>query len=170
MLNNLFGDKKKDPKELIQKILSEILEKGGFSLSYHVEKVEEEEGGFKVDIFGEDEGLLKTKRGRLLMALQTYLLRYLYQQLPEERIRIHIDSNGFWEENEKRLLDLTDDLVSKALDTNRPVTFKKDLSPNQRRLVHERVSGNTGVTSVSIGDGVYKTMKLIPDTFRSDKG
>ncbi len=169
MLNNLFGDKKKGPKELIQISLSKILEKGGFSLSFQVKEMEEEENSFKVDIFGEDEGLLKNKRGRLLLAFQTYLLRYLYNQFPEDRVRVYVDSNGFWEENEKNLLDLTDRLVDKALDTNRPVTFGKDLSPNQRRLVHERVSGNTGVRSVSIGNGTYKTMKLIPDTFRSDE-
>ena len=169
MLNNLFGDKKKDSKNLIQKILNNILEKGGFSLSFQIEEEEEEENSFKVDIFGEDEGLLKAKKGCLLLAFQTYLLRYMYNQFPDDKIRILVNSNGFWEENEKKLLDLTDDLVAKALDTNRPLTFKNNLSPSQRRLVHERVSGNTGVRSVSIGDGFYKTMKLIPDTFRSDE-
>jgi len=166
MLNHLFGEKKKSPKDSLKEMLSYILERGHFSLSFELE--EDKDNSFKIDIFGEDEGLLKTKRGRLLLALQTYLLRYLYNQFPDEKFYIVVDSNGFWEETENQLLDLTDRLISKALDTNKPVIFKQDLNPRQRKLIHERVSGNTGVRSLSIGDGVYKNMKLIPDTFRSE--
>ena len=166
MFDNLFGDKKRDLKKEIQEIVSEILERGSFSLSFQLE--EEEENRFKIDIFGEDEGLLKTKKGRLLLAFQTYLLRYAYNQFPETKISIVVDSNGFWEESERRLMDLTEELMSRALDSNKPVKFKKELSPSQRRLIHEKVSGNTGVRSVSIGEGTYKIIKLIPDTFRSN--
>ena len=80
-----------------------------------------------------------------------------------------MDSNGFWKEQEDRLMSLTDHLIQKALDSNKPVVFKQSLSPAQRRLVHERVSGNTGVRSQSFGNGIYKNLKLIPDTFRSNE-
>ena len=164
---NLFGGKKKQVQTVIQEFLSEFLEGGSFSLSFQIEK--EKENFFKLDIFGEDEGLLKTKKGKLLLALQTYLLQVLYKEFPEEKIRILVDSNGFWKEREDKLLSLTDHLIQKALDSNKPVVFKQSLSPAQRRLVHERVSGNTGVRSQSFGSGVYKSLKLIPDTFKNDE-
>jgi len=165
----LFSGKRKQVQDLIRQVLSEILEGGGFLLSFQVEKDEEREDRFKVDIFGEDEGLLKTKGGKLLLAFQTYLLQVLYKEFPEEKFYVFLDSNDFWKEQEDKLISLTDHLIKKALDSNKPVLFKQMLSPAQRRLIHERVSGNTGVRSHSFGTGTYKNMKLIPDTFRSSE-
>ena len=163
---NLFGGKKSSGQELITQTLSELLEGGGFLLSFQVEQKDQ---ALNIDIFGEDEGLLKTKKGKLLLAIQTYLSQVAYKNFPDEKIKVSIDSNGFWKEQEEKLLSLTDRLIEKALSSNKPVAFKQVLSPFQRRLIHEKVSGNTGVRSQSYGSGVYKNLKLIPDTFRSDK-
>ena len=163
---NLFGGKKSSCKELVTESLSDLLEGGQLLLSF---QVEQKEKTLIVDIFGEDEGLLKTKRGKLLLALQTYLSQLVHKNFPEERIRVSLDSNGFWKEQEEKLLALTDRLIEKALSNNKPVAFKQTLSPYQRRLIHEKVSGNTGVRSQSFGSGLYKSLKLIPDTFNSEK-
>lgn len=165
---NLFGGKKKSAQTAITDLLSEILDGGGLLLSFQLER--EKGGAFKLDIFGEDEGLLKTRKGKLLQAIQTYLSQALYREFPEEKIKLSVDSSGFWQEQEDKLLALADHLIQKALNSNRPVVFKQALSPGQRRLIHEKVSGNTGVTSRSFGSGFYKSLKLIPDTFRSDEG
>lgn len=163
----LFSGKKKTVQSLISELLSELLEKGELSLSFQVEKTGED--AFKLDIFGEDEGLLKTKKGKLLLAFQTYILQALYKEFPDKKLRLLVDSNGFWKEQDDRLLSLTDRLIERALETNRPVFFKRTLSPYQRRLIHEKVSGNTGVRSQSFGSGPFKNLKLIPDSFKSDE-
>ena len=163
---NLFKGKKNSYKELVTETLSDLLEGGRLLLSFQVEQKEET---LMVDVFGEDEGLLKTKRGKLLLAFQTYLSLVLHKNFPEDKIKISLDSNGFWKEQEEKLLALTDRLIEKALSSNKPVVFKQALSPYQRRLVHEKVSGNTGVRSQSFGSGIYKNLKLLPDTFRSGK-
>ena len=163
---NLFGGKKKSIQNRITEILSELLEMGGFLLSFQVEK--DKDNFFKLDIFGEDEGLLKTRKGKLLLAFQTYLLQVLFKEFPKQKMKVVVDSNGFWKEQDDRLMSLADHLIQKALDSNRPVVFKQALSPYQRRLIHEKVSGNTGVRSQSFGTGFYKNLKLIPDTFRND--
>ena len=163
---NLFLGKKSSCQELITGTLSELLEGGQLLLSF---QAEQKEGVLMVDIFGEDEGLLKTKKGKLLLALQTYLSQVAYKNFPDEKMKVSLDSNGFWKEQEEKLLSLADRLISKALTSHKPVFFKQALSPYQRRLIHEKVSGNTGVRSQSFGSGVYKNLKLIPDTFNSDK-
>ena len=163
----LFSGKKKSIQAVITELLSELLEGGSFLLSFQLEQ--DKEKAFRLDIFGEDEGLLKTKKGKLLVAIQTYILQVLYKEFPEEKIKLFVDSNGFWKEQEDKLMSLADHLIQKALDSNRPVLFKQPLSPYQRRLIHEKVSGNTGVRSQSLGSGFYKSLKLIPDTFRSDE-
>lgn len=163
---NLFSGKKKTVQDVLTMLLSELLEGGGFLLSFQLEK--DKDDFFRLDIFGEDEGLLKTKKGKLLLAFQTYLLQVLYKEFPDEKIKVSVDSNDFWREQEDKLMSLADHLIEKALDSNRPVVFKQPLSPYQRRLIHEKVSGNTGLRSQSLGTGFYKTLKLIPDTFKSN--
>ena len=100
------------------------------------------------------------------MALQIYLSQVLYKNFPEDQLKIQLDSNGFWKEQEEKLLSLTDHLIKKALEKNCPILFKQSLSPYQRRLIHEKVSGNTGVRSQSYGSGLYKNLKIIPDGFK----
>ena len=126
MFKNLFKGKAKDPKTLVEQILQDLLEKGGFSLS--VELKQEKEGEIFVEIFGEDEGLLKMKEGRFLLALQTYLNRVIQHHFFGQNIFIHVDSGNFFEEREQMLLDLAERLKRKALSTGRPVYLKKTLS------------------------------------------
>ena len=164
----LFSGKKKSVSSVITELLSELLDGGGLQISFQLEK-EDKDHSFVLDIFGGDEGLLKTRKGKLILAIQTYLLEVLYKEFPGEKVRVFVDSNGFWKEQESRLLSLTERLIQKALESNRPVLFKQSLSPYQRRLVHEKVSGNTGLSSQSIGSGFYKSLKLVPDTYKSDK-
>ena len=157
---NLFGAKKQSAKKEVSEILNEILEKGKFSLSF---QISEKEGDVFVDIFGEDEGLLKTREGKLLQALQTYCLCVLRKKFSEFNQRVIVDSNGFWEEKQKRLLSLVEDLVEKAVKTNRPVVLKKALAPNERRLIHEKFSQDQRVKSLSFGEGFYKNIKFVPN-------
>ena len=161
----IFGNKKKTPRTTLEQTLSVILDQGQFLLSFNIK----EEEGFQIDIFGEDEGLLKAREGRLLSAFQIYLLRVLQKEFPGESHRILVDSNGFWEEKQEKLLDLTDRLIKKTQETGRPVFFKKALSPFQRALVHKRVEGNEGVFSQSQGEGEYKIVKLTPGSFKNGR-
>ena len=160
----LFGGKKQSLKKEIESILNEVLEKGKFSLSFQIS--EKKENTFQVDIFGEDEGLLKTKEGRLLQAFQTYFLCVLKKQFPESKSTVIVDSNGFWEERLNRLFSLVEELIEKAVKMNRPMVLKKALPPNERRLVHERVSEDKRIKSLSFGEGFYKNIKFIPNNQR----
>ena len=165
---NLFGGKKDRAQTLLSDLLSLILDEGGFRLSFQLEK--EEENCFKVDIFGEDEGLLKVRRGRLLQAIKSYLLQVLYKEFPQQKLRLFVDSNGFWKEQEEKLIALTDQLAKKAMDSKKPVVFRQALSAEQRRLVHQRVAEKRGLKSLSFGEGDRRSLKLIPaESFKTDR-
>ena len=160
---NLFGGKKTEsPKKEMEEILNQILEKGGLFLSFQVSEGEGEH--LKADIFGEDEGLLKTRGGLPLQALQTYFLCALKKKFPDSKPLITVDSNGFWEEKQSRLFSLVDELAEKALAEQSPTVLKKPLSPNERRLIHERISKNKKLTTVSFGEGFYKSIKFVPES------
>ena len=160
MFASLFKGKKEGPKELMGEIIEEIVAGAGWSLSFQIREGKEKDC-FSIDIFGEDEGLLKAKRGRLLLALQTYLFRALQKKFPDRKIHLLVDSGGFWEESQKSLLSLADRLIEKALG-GRAVVLSQPLSPRQRRLVHERVAESGGLRSFSLGEGFYKTMRIAP--------
>ena len=160
MFKKLFGGKEKTPASLVEQVLQDLLEKGGFLLSVEVREISGEE--VFVDIFGEDEGLLKTKEGRLLLALQTYLNRVAQHHFFGQNVFVRLDSGNFFEEREQRLLDLADKLKQKALSTGRPVYIKKALSPFQRRKVHQFLTEDGEVKTSSVGEGFYKNICITP--------
>ena len=160
MFKNFFKEKKKGPKELVEQILHDLLEKGGFLLSFELKQGKGSE--IYVDIFGEDEGLLKTKDGRFLLALQVYLNRVLRHHFGEQTMFVHLDSGNFFEDREQRLLDLANKLKQKALSTGRPVYLKKSLSPFQRRKVHQFLTEGGAVKTSSVGEGFYKNICITP--------
>ena len=160
MFKKLFKGKEKSPAVLVEQVLQDLLEKGGFLLSMEVEQKDEEE--VSVDIFGEDEGLLKTRDGRLLLALQTYLNRVVQHHFFGQNVFVRLDSGKFFEEREQKLLDLADKLKQKALSTGRPVYIKKALSPFQRRKVHQFLTEGGEVKTSSVGEGFYKNICITP--------
>ena len=157
MFKKIFGGKNKSPLSLLEGLLQELLEKGGFSLSAEVSEQEEE---ILFDIFGEDEGLLKTKDGRLLLAIQTYLNRVARQNF--ENVSVRVDSGHFFQEREQKLLDWADRLKEKALSSGQPVYLKKALSPFQRRKVHQFLEEGGEVITSSVGEGFYKNIRISP--------
>lgn len=160
MFKKLFKGKEKSPAVLVEQVLQDLLEKGGFLLSMEIEQKNEEE--VAVDIFGEDEGLLKTRDGRLLLALQTYLNRVVQHHFFGQNVFVRLDSGKFFEEREQKLLDLADKLKRKALSTGRPVYIKKALSPFQRRKVHQFLIEGGEVKTSSVGEGFYKNICITP--------
>lgn len=167
MFKKLFGGKQNRPKDLLESLLQDLFEKGGFALSadFKVKKG----GEIFIELFGEDEGLLKTRDGRLLIALQTYLNRVTQHHFFDQDVFVRLDSGGFFEEKDKWLLDLVEKLKQKALSTGRPVYLRKDLSPFQRRKVHKFLAELGDVKSSSVGEGAYKNICISPLTHDSFK-
>ena len=158
MFKKIFGGKEKTPKSLVEGLLMDLFEKGGFLLSSEVN--ETKDGMLCCELFGEDEGLLKTRDGRFLLALQTYLNRVVRQNF--EGVSVSVDSGHFFEEREQRLLDLAERLKEKALASGRPVYLKKALSPFQRRKVHQFLEEGGEVRTSSVGEGFYKNICISP--------
>lgn len=164
MFKNLFKGKSKKPHNLIEQLLQQLLESGGFLLSMEVTQKSETE--IFIEIFGEDEELLIAKEGQLLLALQIYLNRVMQHYFYGQNIFIRLDSGNFFKDKEDQLLDLAEDLKQKALSSGEPVYFKKALSPFQRRKVHQLLTENKEVTTSSQGDGFYKIICITPANYK----
>ncbi len=160
-----FKSKNSTPAGVAEHLLQELLDRGGFLLSFNIE-TNSVTGEIFIDIFGEDEHLLINKDGRLLLALQTYLNRAIHRcSSREEGAFVRIDSGAYFQQKDQQLLHLAEKLKNKALQTGQPVYFKS-LPPFQRRKVHQFLSKDKQVQTISVGDGFYKNICITPNQLK----
>ena len=165
--SKLFGGgKKKDGPatalELAEDAMIGIIEKANFDLKFVVTTQGEgdrEEITFNLD--GADSNLLTEKEGALLDSIQMFIKRVIQHQLPESRVEVHFDCNGYREEANKSLVELAEKLRDRALEQGRSVYFRA-LHPKDRKVVHQHLAGDDRVRSRSVGDGLFKKIKIYP--------
>ena len=118
--------------------------------------VDETAEGTRINLEGEDGGILVRRGGEGLQALQHVVATAFRRQLGEER-RILIDCNGFRRDKDAELKQMAQYLAEKV---------KRDgvaqemgpLNPYERRIVHMAIAEDKAVTSESIGDAFMKTV------------
>lgn len=162
-LSKIFGggSKKKDGAyAVVEDTLHGLIEKSGFDLSFDI-KDGEKENSFMIELFGEDEELLKDKEGQLLDSFQLYMTRVLQHQLPDIRTSVEFDSNGFRQEANQELVELAEKLKGIVLSKKKSVYFRA-LAPKDRKIVHQYLADDDRIKSRSVGDGLYKKIKIFP--------
>ena len=163
----LFGGKSKnqDASEaaIMRRFLEELFEKSGLDLSFKIDEGESEGPAreYRIDLSGEDEKMVTEKDGHLLEAMQLLLQRVMQHQIPNEEVNVTFDCRGFREEANKSLLELAEKLKEIALEKGKSV-YCRALPPKDRKVVHQYLAGDGRVKSRSIGDGLYKKIKIFP--------
>ena len=164
----LFGGKKEatggsDVETLVRQTMDGLIERGNFELEYELKTEPDDKGEPQVlvEVKGADEEMLRDKEGQMIEALQLFLKRVLQHHLPEDRTNIVIDSNGYREESSQVLVELAEKLKSVALEKGKPVYFRA-LPPKDRKVIHQYLAGDDRVKSRSIGEGIYKKIKIYP--------
>ena len=163
--SKLFGKKnsstEESPSVLIENVLAGLVQEANFRFDYEVLPEEKDPNHINIEIFGEDEDLLRARDGQLLDAIQLFLTRVVQHQLRDERVTIHVDNSGFREHANQELTDLAEKLKSVALDRGKPVYFRA-LPPRERKVIHQYLAGDARVKSRSVGEGLYKKIKIYP--------
>lgn len=169
-LSRLFGGKKKagfegadDVESLVRSTLDGLMEKGRFDLNYEITASQDDKGfpQIMVEISGADEELLKEREGQMIDSIQLFLQRVVQHNFPEDKTSIQIDCNGYREESSQALIDLADKLKAMALEKGKSV-YIRALPPKDRKIVHQYLASDERVKSRSIGDGLYKKIKIYP--------
>lgn len=165
LFTKIFGGKSvsKESQSLINDVLRGTLERAGIDISFDA-KASSENGKdiVKVDFFGEDEKLFTNKDGALLDAFQLFLKRALQHELPEDNTHVFCDCNGFREKANQSLVELAEKLKNRALDQGKSV-YLRALPPKDRKVVHQFLANDERVKSRSVGDGLYKKIKIYPN-------
>jgi spoIIIJ-associated protein len=165
-LSKLFGGKKKaasDVEALVANTVEGLIEKAQFELSYdlRIEVNDRGEAIITVEFSGVDEEILKDKEGQMIDALQLFLKRVMQHHFPEDRTDVVIDCDGFREESSQQLVELAEKLKEVALEKGKSVYFRA-LPPKDRKIIHQYLAGDNRVKSRSIGEGLFKKIKIYP--------
>jgi spoIIIJ-associated protein len=119
-------------------------------------QVEEGPDGTRINLEGEDGGVLVRRGGEGLQALQHLVATAFRKQLGEDN-RIVIDCNGFRKDKDAELKQMARFMAEKARSTGAPQEMGP-LNPYERRIVHMAISEYPGAASESIGDAFMKTV------------
>ncbi len=162
----LFGGGAKassDVEKLISDTLQEMLDKSGLELTFEASfsSSEGENDHLHIEFSGEDEELLKDRKGQVLDAFQLLLKRIVQHHLPEDRTNITVDCGGYREESEAALIERAESLKAIAIEEGKSVYYRA-LPPKERKIVHQYLAKDPRVKSRSLGDGLYKKIKIYP--------
>jgi spoIIIJ-associated protein len=118
--------------------------------------VEETGEGTRINLEGEDGGVLIRRGGEGLQALQHVVATTYRTQLGDDN-RIVIDCNGFRRDKDAELKQMALFMAGKARSSGMPQEMGP-LNPYERRIVHLAIAEEDDVTSESIGDAFMKTV------------
>jgi len=118
--------------------------------------VEESPEGTRINLEGEDGGVLIRRGGEGLQALQHVVATTYRRQLGDDN-RIVIDCNGFRRDKDAELKQMASFMAGKARSSGMPQEMGP-LNPYERRIVHLAIAESPDVTSESIGDAFMKTV------------
>ena len=123
---------------------------------------ESEEGELLVyEITGEAAKTLSGDDGRPTDALQL-VVNQAAMHMEEDPKRIVLDVEGNPEARERFLSRLADRVVRRAREGGRAVALDP-MSPRDRRMIHLAVRSQDGIATMSMGDGRYRQVVIVPE-------
>ncbi len=145
----------KDPTQQVIGFLEQFTRALGIETSF---TVEETPNGTRINLEGEDAGLLIRHRGEPLKALQHVVDMAFGRSLPDRK-RLFVDALEYRKGKDIELRQMARFLAEKARQTGLEQQLGP-LNPYERRIVHLAVAEIPGVTSESIGDAFTKTVLI----------
>ena len=148
-----------DHLKTIEKISKDLIDTLGISAKISVSKTEE--NSYRIDLDGEDLGVLIGYHGETLSALQLILGLMVYRNLGGW-VRVLVNVGDYREMREEKLTELAHRAADKVRFLQSPITLPP-MSSFERRLVHTALSerGNEVVTE-SVGEGVERRVVVQP--------
>jgi spoIIIJ-associated protein len=137
----------------ITAFLQNVVTAMGMAMTTSVEETPE---GTRINLEGEDGGVLVRRGGEGLQALQHLVATAFRRQLGDDN-RVVVDCNGFRKDKDLELKQMARYMADKARSSGMPQEMGP-LNPYERRIVHLAIAEDTGVTSESIGDAFMKTV------------
>ena len=133
--------------------VQDVVNAMGVTLTVNVEETPE---GARINLEGDDGGVLVRRDGEGLQALQHVVATAFRKRLGDDN-RIVIDCNGFRKDKDAELRQMAQFFAEKARSSGMPQEMGP-LNPYERRIVHLAIAEDPTATSESIGDAFMKTV------------
>jgi spoIIIJ-associated protein len=152
-------NEKEEPSAIV--VGEEVLEKIVELITNDAEiSVQQENKKVKYNVKGGNTAVLIGKKGQTLEAIQ-YIVEKIVNKKSPEKIKVHVDIEGYLENRRINLERLSTRLAEKSKRIGKPVTIGQ-LNSYDRRVVHLVLKKDSDVRTQSIGDGFYRKLVIFP--------
>ena len=134
-------------EERIEDFLKGLLEHMGSQAVPHAQKGEEE--NYRVELVGEDLGMLIGRRGETLDAIQ-HLANYAVNRSRETRVRISVDAEDYRVKREESLRRYARKKAQQVLKAHRRTTLEP-MNAYERHVIHATLQEMENITTYSTG-------------------
>ncbi|MBR5156842.1 MAG: protein jag [Clostridia bacterium] len=153
----LFGIGSKDavvrvtPNVDLESRAREFLNDVFFGMGLKVDiDIETSEKLMKIDLSGDNMGIIIGKRGDTLDALE-HLTSLCVNRGDGEYVKVILDTENYREKRHATLIKLANNLARSVVKTHRKVTLEP-MSSNERRIIHSTLQANPDVDTYSVGE------------------
>lgn len=136
------------PEEETRMVLEDLLNK--MKIDYQINSVEYDSGRVRINITGQDMGLLIGRKGETLNAVQ-FILSLIVNRDRPEKVHITLDVEDYRKKKEESLEALALRLSDKVKKTRKNVVMRP-MTSQERRIVHTALQSDPQVTTYSLGD------------------
>ena len=170
---NLFGKKPSVIKFSVPDVgdyLTDFTEKILQNMNIHFEKVEvsKKNDSYTISVNKPDDaGFVIGKSAKLLNSLQ-YLINQMINKKMKQQLRIKLDVDGYREKRKDALLNKVKSVSKKVKQQGKSVTLEP-LHAAHRHLVHKFVENDKQIRTMTLGDGEYKRIVIMPNKNLSKK-
>jgi len=163
---NLFGSKPTrvkfylpDTEESLRIFATNIISK--LNVKYRDIKIRSREKEYFINLEGVTEpGFIIGKEAKLLDSLQ-YLLNQMINKQEKKQLYIKLDVDGYREKRKASLLKKVKSTAEKVKQKNRSITLEPMHAAN-RRIVHQFIEKDSKLKTITIGEGEYKRVTILP--------
>ncbi|MBM7855825.1 spoIIIJ-associated protein [Desulfohalotomaculum tongense] len=148
---------KEKPAEKTAELLNKIITAMGLSVNLQIDDSGEM---IKVNMQGEDLGVLIGRRGETLDALQ-YIVNLAVNKNMEKRQKIILDVEGYRKRRENTLYKLAYKLADKAKRRGKSVVLEP-MNSHERRIIHTALQSRNDIYTFSEGEEPYRKIVITP--------
>lgn len=113
----------------------------------------------KLDLSGDDMGIMIGKRGQTLDSLQ-YLVSLVVNKHRDVYIHVKLDTENYRERREQKLRSLARNIAGKVKQTRKPIALEP-MNPYERRVIHSALQRDPYVTTISEGEDPYRHIVVL---------
>jgi len=141
--------------------LQGLMERMGLSAQVAADVIfGEDETTYRLNITGDDLGILIGRRAETLDALQ-YITRLVVNQQTHRWYRIEVDVENYKQRREQSLQRLAQNMADRAVSEGRTMVLEP-MPARERRLIHLALRDRDDVRTESIGEGESRKVTIIP--------